>query len=182
MWIPSLPACFRNSTIKKCLRNCHASLCHDRRLCDAAHPSGENQNGRSTEESVATTDLDRRDWTHLHFRRGPGGFVLRKGQPLPDLEWQGSEIAASLVDDPAIQTRWFDAQLNEISTENTPGRYFAYGEALGPSGIVFRRAMTCVLPDSRDLTALARKRNPAGADRSGQRHQLLLISRRQLSR
>ena len=93
-----------------------------------------------------------------------GGFVLRKGQPLPDLEWQDPEIVASLVDDPAIQTRWFDAQLNEVPTANTPGRYFAYGEAVGPSGIVFRRAMTCVLPDSRDLTALARKRNPAGAD------------------
>ena len=89
--------------------------------------------------------------------RPVSGFVLRRGQELPDLVWEHPDTVAGMVDDPSIETRWFDADLNEVRRADRAGRYFAFGEATGPTGIPFRRGMTCVSVDEDvDLAMLAR--------------------------
>ena len=51
-----------------------------------------------------------------------GGFVLRQRLKLPDL-------AATVVDDPTIATRWFNERFEEVQVAREPGLYYAYGEA-----------------------------------------------------
>ncbi|QDU98808.1 serine hydrolase domain-containing protein [Lignipirellula cremea] len=72
-----------------------------------------------------------------------GGFVLRQGQKLPDLVWNNPELVATLVGNPAIPTRWFNEQFEEVAKAAETGRYYAYGEAPVPNGPALRRAMTC---------------------------------------
>ena len=87
-----------------------------------------------------------------------GGFVLTPGSALPPLVWNEPETVAALVDDAAIRTRWFNEKLQEVPATEQPGRYFAYGETMGPGGSSFRRAMTCVCaPPDTDLHTLAAK-------------------------
>ncbi|MEQ8785553.1 MAG: serine hydrolase [Pirellulaceae bacterium] len=73
----------------------------------------------------------------------PEGFVLRQGQKLPQLVWEHPELVATVIDDPAIPTRWFNERLEEVDVASEPGRYYAYGEAPVPAGPPLRRAMTC---------------------------------------
>ena len=85
-----------------------------------------------------------------------GGFILRKGQVLPNLVWDEPEVAAALLKTTAIPTRWFDSALNEVATAEKTGRYYAYGEAPAPDGQPLRRAMTCLcLEQEEDLHMLA---------------------------
>lgn len=87
-----------------------------------------------------------------------GGFIVTLGQPLPQLVWTQPKAVASLVEDATIRTRWFDADLREAKVAERSGRYYAYGEAKGPGGSAFRRAMTCVcLAPGTDLRTMARK-------------------------
>lgn len=57
--------------------------------------------------------------------------------------WQHPELVATVVDGPAIPTRWFNERFGEVQTANQLGRYYAYGEAPAPTGPPLRRAMTC---------------------------------------
>eukprot|EP00913_Durusdinium_trenchii_P028498 g26726.t1 len=87
-----------------------------------------------------------------------GGFIVRQGQPLPELVWEHPRRVAKVVDKPAIPTRWFNEQLNEVKVARRPGRYFAYGEAPVPSGPPLRRAMACCcLGKEVDLKIVARR-------------------------
>lgn len=89
----------------------------------------------------------------------PGGFLLRQGQQLPALVWEQPELVAQVVADVTIPTRWFNDRFVEVTVAETPGRYYAYGEAPVPDGPVLRRAMTCCcLSDDQDLAGLAAKR------------------------
>ena len=90
-----------------------------------------------------------------------GGFILRKGQVLPNLVWDEPEVAAALLKTTAIQTKWFDSDLNEVKTAEKTGRYYAYGEASAPDGYPLCRAMTCCcLEPTEDLHMLAVNRYP----------------------
>ncbi len=96
----------------------------------------------------------------MHFKP-EGGFILRKGQVLPSLVWDEPEVAAALVENTAIPTRWFDSDLNEVTTAEKTGRYYAYGEAPAPEGYPLCRAMTCCcLQQDEDLHMLAVYRYP----------------------
>ena len=75
--------------------------------------------------------------------RPEGGLVLRKGQKLPPLVWDEPEIAALLVEDTTIPTRWFDGSLREVTVAHSTGPYYAYGEAPVPEGHPLCRALTC---------------------------------------
>lgn len=86
----------------------------------------------------------------------PGGLLLKVGQKLPNLEWESPELVATVVKQPAILTRWFNEQFEEVSVAAGPGRYYAYGEAPTPGGPPLRRAMTCYcVPQNTDLKQLA---------------------------
>ena len=88
--------------------------------------------------------------------RPEGGFLLTVGQTLPDLTWQFPKLVATVVERPAISTRWFNKHFEEVKVAVEPGRYFAYGEAPTPSGPPLRRAMTCCcLPGGVNLEQLA---------------------------
>lgn len=85
-----------------------------------------------------------------------GGFVLRVGQKLPVLAWENPELVATVVDEPAIPTRWFNERFEEVTTADQPGRYYVYGEAPVPAGPELRRAMTCCcVARNLNLTELA---------------------------
>jgi hypothetical protein len=70
-------------------------------------------------------------------------LILSQGQKLPDLVWKDPQLVATVVDNPAIPTRWFNERFEEVLTAREVGRYYAYGEAPVPDGPVLRRAMTC---------------------------------------
>ena len=102
-----------------------------------------------------------------------GGFVLRRGQKLPALVWEHSELVATVVEDPTIITRWFNERFEEVQVAREPGRYYAYGEAPVPAGPVLRRAMTCCcVGKSVNLQDLAQKQ-VAGADQEDQMKMVL---------
>ena len=94
-----------------------------------------------------------------------GGFVVERGKRLPLLAWKQPGKVALLSKDASIRTRWFDEELKEVTMAEKAGRYFVYGETMGPGGTTFRQAMTCVClaPDD-DLSALAGKREPGEID------------------
>tara|TARA_B100000676_G_C17661125_1_gene621499 strand:- start:41 stop:520 length:480 start_codon:yes stop_codon:yes gene_type:complete len=97
----------------------------------------------------------------------PEGFIVPQG-PLPTLAWEHLDSIATLTPDPSITTRWFNDILEETTTADTPGRYLAYGEATGPDGASYRRALTCVVTEpGLDLTALARRRQATQAEIPG---------------
>ena len=91
-----------------------------------------------------------------------GGFVLRQGQTLPALVWENPKLAALVLKDIRIPTRWFDEDLVEVKTASKPGRYYAYGEGPVPDGLPLRRAMTCCcVEDDGKLAELATKLIPS---------------------
>lgn len=71
-----------------------------------------------------------------------GGFVVSPGDPLPELVWEDPAWIEANVGPTPIRTRWFNAALDEVSRADAAGRYYVYGEALGPHGSTLRRAMT----------------------------------------
>ena len=115
--------------------------------------------------SAQTTSNDREDaqsekllWERFGEQqfRPASGFLLTAGQTLPDLTWDSPKLVATVVDHPAIPTRWFNERFEEVEVAGEPGRYYAYGEAPAPSGPPLRRAMTCCcLPDDVNLEQLA---------------------------
>ena len=115
--------------------------------------------------SVASPELIERiafikdHFGEMHFKP-KGGFILRKGQPLPDLVWDEPEVASALLEDTFIPTRWFDSELKEVTKAERAGRYYAYGEAPAPEGPPLYRAMTCLcLDEDENLELLALKLN-----------------------
>ena len=117
-------------------------------------------------ESVVSRELNERiAYMKDHFGemqfKPEGGFILRKGQPLPDLVWDEPEVASALLSDTIIPTRWFDSELNEVTKADKAGRYYAYGEAPAPEGAPLYRAMTCLcLDEDENLERLALRLNP----------------------
>ncbi len=90
-----------------------------------------------------------------------GGFLLHPGQKLPPLIWNGSDAASDLP----IRTRWFDETLQEVTQTTAPGRYFAYGEADGPTQTTLRRALTCVcVPEGFDPANFPKWAPPGGSE------------------
>lgn len=101
--------------------------------------------------------------------RPEGGFIFRKGQTLPNLVWDEPEIAAALLRDSSIPTRWFDSDLNEVKKAEKTGRYYVYGEAPVPNGPPLRRAMTCCCLDKNvDIETLALTLNPGTKDKTNE--------------
>ena len=120
--------------------------------------------GAEASETSARADYMKNHFGEMNFKP-EGGFILRKGEALPNLVWDEPEIASALLKDTAIPTRWFDSDLNEVTKAEKTGRYYAYGEAPVPEGHPLCRAMTCCcLEKDEDLEALALKLCPGKAD------------------
>ena len=93
--------------------------------------------------------------------RPEGGLIIREVQKLPPLVWDEPEIAAVLLEDTAIPTRWFDGDLREVTVAQTAGPHYVYGEAPVPEGHPLCRALTaCCVGREVDLESLAVKLNP----------------------
>jgi len=90
-----------------------------------------------------------------------GGFLLRTGQPLPNLVWKDPTWIANHVGDAPITTRWFNERLDEVTEVETAGRYYVYGEASGPGGPVLQEAVTACSVGAEDLKRLAETLSPA---------------------
>ena len=132
--------------------------------CELAAEGKGGSNQQAAVEKTAEEKPADKEVLHLREHFGEqnffpkGGFILRQGQPLPDLVWEHPDLVGKVLKDIAIPTRWFDADFNEVKVARTPGRYYVYGEAPAPHGPVLRRAMTAFCVDKEtDLTALAEK-------------------------
>jgi CubicO group peptidase (beta-lactamase class C family) len=65
---------------------------------------------------------------------GPGKF--------PGVEWDKPYLVEKVMGKFPLKARWFNAELNEVSTPEKPGRYALYVEGKTPKGKVVRRAST----------------------------------------
>lgn len=123
-----------------------------------------------TEAAVSdSTLIAQREQFGAQLFRPPEGFVLRQGQRLPDLVWIHPDTVAELVQDPTIETQWFDADFKPATVASHLGRYYVYGEASGPGGSTFRRAITCVCVErDYDLDAVAAEWGPESRTEGGE--------------
>lgn len=70
---------------------------------------------------------------------GPG-FVFNPGEK-PKIIWGDPERVRELIGDAPLKIRWFDADLNEVTSLDKPGRYAAYIETKMRDGTLVRRIM-----------------------------------------
>lgn len=68
-------------------------------------------------------------------------FMFEQGV-FPEIEWEEPEKVEDLVGKFPLTVRWFDGELNEVTTPKTPGRYAAVIEGTSADGMHVRRAMT----------------------------------------
>jgi hypothetical protein len=71
----------------------------------------------------------------------PWDYTFEPGK-FPRLEWDRPCIVEGVMGKFSLKTRWFDSELNEVSTPEEPGRYAFYVEGDTPKGKVIRRAST----------------------------------------
>lgn len=83
----------------------------------------------------------------------PGKLIFPTG-PFPRIVWEKPELAEKAWGRLALRVRWFDNDLNEVTSASAPGRYGAYIEATAPDGRLIRRAQTffCAAPGDSILT------------------------------
>jgi len=67
--------------------------------------------------------------------------LIRLG-PFPGLRWEAPEVVERFHGPLETTVRWFDAELNEVTVAEKPGRYAAYLEGKTGTGGVVRRALT----------------------------------------
>ncbi|HSV74248.1 MAG TPA: serine hydrolase [Chthonomonadales bacterium] len=81
----------------------------------------------------------------LRFEFGPlqtyPSYVIDPG-PLPAVGWRDPEGVKRVAGDVRMRVRWFDADLNEVTTAARPGRYMAYAEGRLRDGTPVRRSLT----------------------------------------
>jgi len=78
--------------------------------------------------------------------QGWHGYVFSPGET-PHFDWENPLFAETVVGTCQWQTRWFNAQGEEVDKPNVPGRYAVYLESTAPSGMKIRRALTlCCVP------------------------------------
>ena len=133
------------------------------------------------EKRISTTESTEVSYLKRHFGEQyflpKGGFVLRRGQELPDMVWENPALVATVLDDLRIPTRWFDDDFAEVKTAHRLGRYYAYGEAPAAEGPPLRRAMTCYCIEAdQDLARLVEELNPSIRYESEPKHKRDLIA------
>jgi CubicO group peptidase (beta-lactamase class C family) len=69
------------------------------------------------------------------------GFMFPPGD-LPKLKWDNPDAVAQATGEFPLEVRWFDADLNEVTEAEKPGRYAAVLDTMTPKGIRVRRAVT----------------------------------------
>ena len=69
------------------------------------------------------------------------GYVIAPGEFEP-LKWDHPEAVARALGEFPVQVCWFDADLNEVTSAEKPGRYTAVLDAMTPRGLRVRRAVT----------------------------------------
>ena len=85
----------------------------------------------------------------------PGKLIFSTGA-FPRVVWEKPALAEKAWGRALpLRVRWFDTDLNEVTTAVAPGRYAAYVEATLPDGRLLRRAQTffCAAPGDSILTA-----------------------------
>jgi CubicO group peptidase (beta-lactamase class C family) len=71
----------------------------------------------------------------------PWDYTFEPGK-FPKLDWDRPYFVEKVMGNFPLKTRWFNSELNEVSTPEEPGRYAFYVEAKTPNGMVIRRAST----------------------------------------
>jgi CubicO group peptidase (beta-lactamase class C family) len=94
----------------------------------------------------------------------PGSYVFAPGK-FPTLRWEKPLLTRKIMGKFDLNVRWFDADLNEVTKPEKPGRYAFYAEGTTPSGKQIRRAgtMYCGSSDwmwSRDWPRAELEHNP----------------------
>jgi len=60
----------------------------------------------------------------------------------PEVGWDKPYLVEKVVGSFPLKTRWFDGELNEVTSPSTPGRYAFLAEGTSPGGIRIRRSAT----------------------------------------
>ncbi|UCH65401.1 MAG: beta-lactamase family protein [Ignavibacterium sp.] len=60
----------------------------------------------------------------------------------PELRWNKPYLVKKFAGDLDLRIKWFDKNLNEVSTPDNPGRYAYYAEGIIENGFTIRRAAT----------------------------------------
>lgn len=103
--------------------------------------------GQTTSVTEAGTEQKRLQEERRRFQSQelatakPFSFIFNPGAP-PGIVWRDADEARRLGCVQPLRVRWFDADLNEVTTPTRPGRTGAYIETTAPNGTPFRRAMT----------------------------------------
>lgn len=71
----------------------------------------------------------------------PTGYLLTTGR-LPAIRWKDQTRIRELVGDIPLKIRWFNQQLEQVTSAAAPGRYAAIVDAMAPNGAVVRHALT----------------------------------------
>ncbi len=71
----------------------------------------------------------------------PWDYTFEPGK-FPRLEWDRPCLVEGVMGKFSLKARWFNSELNEVSTPEEPGRYAFYVEGETPKGKVIRRAST----------------------------------------
>jgi len=68
-------------------------------------------------------------------------FIFEQAK-FPEIRWRGPYQVEKVMGKFPLKVRWFDAELNEVTVPEKPGRYAAVVEGVSPDGIHIRRAIT----------------------------------------
>ena len=85
----------------------------------------------------------------------PNAWFVNPARP-PRIVWRDLEQVRSLGSDGSLRVRWFDADLNEAETPNSPGRWGAWIEGSAPNGTPVRRSLTFFVPDKETFLSFPR--------------------------
>jgi len=61
---------------------------------------------------------------------------------LPEVDWKKPYLVEKVMGKFPLKVRWFDGELNEVTTATNPGRYAFVAEGTTPKGVHIRRAAT----------------------------------------
>lgn len=99
------------------------------------------------EQAVAEAAKDKihplKQFQDVPIRPAKGyGFRMKEGGEVFELDWENPLLVKDVLGTVSLGVRWFDAQLKEVDTVTSPGRYMAVVDGRTGEGMRIRRGLT----------------------------------------
>lgn len=100
--------------------------------------------GEQAEAILAEMERHRllRELMDEELQVGDGWDFTFRSEEFPRIRWKNPYLVEQVIGDSPLTVRWFDGDLNEVTTASAAGRYGAYVEARSDDGSLIRRALT----------------------------------------